>query len=175
MIDAATPLSHQGLASGLLTGKLTFPCSSPMRNAWNSTPSLSTAKSTRHDIDTRSANDNAQTKASSLRSKQSQFALHSPLATHLVPRSQPPIEARNRRTRYIIERWSPRAGAVVRARRLRAVAGTGPRLLLSNAPPRGPLTALARDGGPTSSEAGSAAGPPGLSNVLRARGPAPES
>jgi hypothetical protein len=53
---------------------------------------------------------------SSLRSKQSQFALHSPLATHLVPRSQPPIEARNRRTRYIIERWSPRAGAAVRAR-----------------------------------------------------------
>ena len=112
---------------------------------------------------------------SSLRSKQSQFALHSPLATHLVPRSQPRNEARNRRTRYIIERWSPRAGAVVRARRLRAVAGTGPRLLLSNVTLRGPLTALARGGGPTSSEAGSAAGPPGLSNVLRARGPAPES
>ena len=54
---------------------------------------------------------------SSLRSKQSQFALHSPLATHLVPRSQPPIEARNPRTRYIIERWSPRADAVARARR----------------------------------------------------------
>ena len=85
------------------------------------------------------------------------------------------LEARNRRTRYIIERWSPRAGAVVRARRLRAVAGTGPRLPLSNVPLRGPLTALARDGGPTSSEAGSAVGPPGLSNVLRARGPAPES
>ena len=112
---------------------------------------------------------------SSLRSKQSQFALHSPLATHLVPRSQPRNEARNRRTRYIIERWSPRAGAVVRARRLRAVAGTGPRLLLSNVTLRGPLTALARGGGPTSSEAGSAVGPPGLSNVLRARGPAPES
>ena len=59
-------------------------------------------------------------------SKQSQFALHSPLATHLVPRSQPRNEARKRRTRYIIERWSPRAGAVVRARRLGAVAGTGP-------------------------------------------------
>ena len=111
----------------------------------------------------------------SLRSKQSQFALHSPLATHLVPRSQPRNEARNRRTPSLVERWSPRAGAVVRARRLRAVAGTGPRLLLSNAPLRGPLTALARDGGPTSSEAGSALGPPGLSDVLRARGPAPES
>jgi hypothetical protein len=85
------------------------------------------------------------------------------------------MEARNRRTRYIIERWSPRAGAVVRARRRGAVAGTGPRLLLSNVTLRGPLTALARDGGPTSSEAGSALGPPGLSNVLRARGPAPES
>ena len=56
-----------------------------------------------------------QHEVSSLRSKQSQFALHSPLATHLVPRSQPRHEARNRRTRYIIERWSPRAGAVVRA------------------------------------------------------------
>jgi hypothetical protein len=85
------------------------------------------------------------------------------------------MEARNRRTRYIIERWSPRAGAVVRARRRGAVAGTGPRLLLSNVTLRGPLTALARDGGLTSSEAGSAIGPPGLSNVLRARGPAPES
>ena len=109
MIDAATPLSHQGLASGILTGKLTFPCSSLMRNACNYTPSLSTAESTRHDIDTRSANDNAQTKATSLRSKQSQFALHSPLAPHLVPRSQPRIEARNRRTFPLIERWSPRA------------------------------------------------------------------
>ena len=56
------------------------------------------------------------------RSEQSQFALHSPLATHLVSRSQPRMEARNRRTRYIIERWSPRAGAVARARRLGAVA-----------------------------------------------------
>ena len=54
-------------------------------------------------------------------------------------------------------------------------AGTGPRLLLSNVTLRGPLTALARGGGPTSSEAGSAVEPPGLSNVLRARGPAPES
>ena len=112
---------------------------------------------------------------SSLCSKQNQFALHSPIATHLVPRSQPPIEARNRRTQYIIERWSPRAGAVVRARRRGALAVTGPRLLLSDVTLRGPLTALARDGGPTSSEAGSAVGPPGLSNVLRARGPAPES
>jgi len=108
-------------------------------------------------------------------SKQSQFALHSPLATHLVPRSQPRNEARNRRTRYIIERWSPRAGAVVRARRRGAWAGTGPRLLLSDVTLRGPLTALARGGGPTSSDAGSVVGPPVLSNVLRARGPAPES
>ena len=108
------------------------------------------------------------------RSEESQFALHSPLATHLIPRSQPPIQARNRRTRYIVERWSPRAGAVVRARRLRAWAGTGPRLRLSNLTLRGPHTALARDGGPTSSDAGSAVGPPGLSNAPRARGPAPE-
>ena len=43
-------------------------------------------------------------------------------------------------------------------------------LWLSDATPGGPLAALARDGGPTSSEAGSAAGPPGLSDVLRARG-----
>jgi hypothetical protein len=48
-------------------------------------------------------------------------------------------------------------------------------LWLSDVTLGGPLTALARDGGPTSSEVGSAVGSPRLSNVLRARGPAPES
>ena len=130
---------------------------------------------------------------SSLRSKQSQFALHSPLATHLVSRSQPRIEARNRRTRYIIERWLPRAGAVVRAWRERAswlrwMAAGNPIFGVTASSPapgrvssyRTPLSAALSlpsraTEAPPVRMSGSAVGPPGLSNVLRARGPAPES
>jgi hypothetical protein len=50
-----------------------------------------------------------ETQSQLARSTECQFALHSPLATPLVPRSQPRIEARNRRTFPLIERWSPRA------------------------------------------------------------------
>ena len=142
-------------------------------------------------------NPSALKRVSSLRSEESQFALHSPPATHLVSRSQPRNEARNRRTRYIIERRSPRAGAVVRAWRRGAFVASsdgcwqsnvlrrhyvtlrpsspapGRLLWLSDVALGGPLTALARDGGPTSSVAGSAVGPRWLSDVLCARGPAP--
>ena len=56
-----------------------------------------------------------------------------------------------------------------------AVAVTGPlSLWYSDALPGGPLTALARDGRPTSSNAGSAFGPPGLSNVLARAGQHPK-
>ena len=48
-------------------------------------------------------------------------------------------------------------------------------LWLSDVTLGGPLAACARDGGPTSSEAGSAVGPPRLSNAPRARRPAPQS
>jgi hypothetical protein len=48
-------------------------------------------------------------------------------------------------------------------------------LWLSDVTLGGPLAACARDGGPTSSEAGSAVGPARLSNAPRARRPAPQS
>ena len=112
---------------------------------------------------------------SSLCSEQSQFALHSPLATHLVPRSQPRMEARNRRTRYIIERWSPRADAVARARRLRAVAGTGPPSVVIGRHSRRPSRCLRARRRPHQFGRGSAVEPAGLSNAPRARRPAPQS